>query len=198
MIASLTGRVCSLSIDSAVIEVGGVGLSVLVTPSTRSALTLGMQVTLHTTLVVREESLTLFGFTDSAERDLFEVLQTATGVGPKLAQAMLSVHSPDALRNALLSEDLRALESVPGIGRKGAQRIVLELKDRVGTHVSTPTGAGPSSGWRDQVSEALVGLGFSAREASEALEIAGREVLPGADVDVAALLRLALRSRGRG
>lgn len=198
MIASLTGQVTSLTVERAVIDVGGVGIAVQVMPSTRAMLTLGSTVVVHTSLVVREESLTLYAFLDADERDLFEIVQSATGVGPKLAQAMLSVHAPDQLRNAVLEEDLRALEMVPGIGRKGAQRIVLELKDRIGpARHQTPSGS-TTSPWRDQVHAALVGLGFSAREATEAIDVAARDIAPNEADDVPAILRRALRSRGRG
>ncbi len=140
-------------------------------PGTLAALRVGEQAHLPTSLVVREDSLTLFGFADEDEREVFELLQTASGVGPRLAQAMLAVHAPDALRRAVATEDLAALTQVPGIGRKGAQRIVLELKDRLGAvrGVAT-TGGRPSavrSGWRDQVHGALLGLGWSSREADE-------------------------------
>ena len=153
--------------------------------------------------MVREDSLTLFGFINDDERSVFELLQTATGVGPRLAQAMLGVHSPNALRMAVATEDFKTLEMVPGIGRKGAQRIVLELKDRIGspnTH-AVPRMVGVSSApWRTQVHAALLSLGFAAREAAEAIDVVAMEIESG-DVDeseTAALLKSALRSRGRG
>lgn len=203
MIASLTGRVTALTNDAVVIDVGGVGLAAQITPSISIEMSLGSSLTLHTSLVVREDSLTLFGFVTSEERDLFELLQTASGVGPRLAQAMLSVHTPQRLRQAIVDEDLRALESVPGIGRKGAQRIVIELKDKVnGVRLVASSGqpTGPSP-WRDDVHAALVGLGFSAREATEAIDQAVSSsplLLEGDRADVAAILRAALRSRDRG
>ena len=132
MISSVRGPVTAVAPDAAVVEVGGVGLFVQCTPSTLARLRVGETTRLATSLVVREDSLTLYGFSDEDERAVFELLQTASGVGPRLAQAMLAVHSPDALRRALATEDLAALTLVPGIGRKGAQRIVLELKDRLG------------------------------------------------------------------
>ncbi len=132
MIAFVAGRVAALAPDGAVVEVGGVGLSVQCTPGTLARLRVGEAAQLPTSLVVREESLTLYGFADDDERTVFELLQTASGVGPRLAQAMLAVHPPDALRRAVATEDLGALMLVPGIGKKGAQRIVLELKDRLG------------------------------------------------------------------
>ncbi len=202
MIAHVAGRVAALAPDAAVLEVGGVGLSVQCTPGTLARLRLGERAHLATSLVVREDSLTLYGFADEDERAVFELLQTASGVGPRLAQAMLAVHAPDALRRAVASEDLPALCQVPGIGRKGAARIVLELRDRLGA----PTGAGVAApaappAWREQVQAALLGLGWSAREAEAALDAVaatadgagGEEEAP----DTAALLRAALRTLGR-
>jgi len=208
MIAFVRGPVSSVFVDSAVLDVGGVGIQVMCTPSTLAGLQLGEVVTLATAMVVREDSLTLFGFADYDERSLFELLQTASGVGPKLAQAMLAVHGPDELRRAVTTEDLTALCKVPGIGRKGAQRVVLELKDRIGAPHSAgaavrASGA-PSSfvaSWRDQVRAGLIGLGWSTREAESALDnvaaLADQAVADGEPVPVAELLRAALRSLSR-
>ncbi len=206
MIAFVRGPVAAVHVDSAVLDVGGVGLAVMCSPGTLAGLRLGTEATLATSLVVREDSLTLFGFADHDERSVFELLQTASGVGPKLAQAMLAVHGPDELRTAIATEDLTALCAVSGVGRKGAQRIVLELKDRIGA----PTGAGngstqrmssPSDAWSDQVRAGLLGLGWSTREAEQAVET----VAPAADdaraagdpLSVAELLRAALQSLSR-
>ena len=205
MIAFVAGRVAALAPDGAVVEVGGVGLSVQCTPATIASLRLGEPAHLPTSLVVREESLTLYGFADEDERTVFELLQTASGVGPRLAQAMLAVHDPDALRQAVATEDLAALTLVPGIGRKGAQRIVLELKDRLGAPQRTPrssaSGARPAQAWREQLHTALLGLGWSAKEADDALAAVAAEadhaVAEGSAPDVAALLRSALRSLSR-
>jgi Holliday junction DNA helicase RuvA len=167
MIAFVHGRVAQVGLSSAVIDVGGVGLELNCTPGTLAALREGGNATLPTSMVVREESLTLFGFADEDEKSMFEILQTASGVGPKLAQAMLAVHGPDALRLAVLREDVRTLTQVPGIGQKGAQRIILELKDRIGPPVGGGAGttvqvqAEPA--WRGQVRDGLVGLGWSAK-----------------------------------
>jgi holliday junction DNA helicase RuvA len=206
MIAFVAGRVASLAPDAAVIEVGGIGLSVQCAPATLAGLRLGEAAQLATALVVREDSLTLYGFASEDERVVFAVLQTASGVGPRLAQAMLATHSPDALRRAVASEDLGALMLVSGVGRKGAQRIVLELKDRLGP----PTGLGVSAmsrkvpadaRWREQLQSALLGLGWSAREADDAVARvspdADEALAAGAEPDVAALLRTALRSLSR-
>jgi len=205
MIAFVAGRVASLAPDGAVVEVGGVGLSVQCTPSTLARLRVGEAAQLPTSLVVREESLTLYGFADDDERTVFELLQTASGVGPRLAQAMLGVHPPDALRQAVATEDLGTLMLVPGIGKKGAQRIVLELKDRLGAVRGTSTAAGDrgssSAGWREPLHAALLGLGWSAREADEAVAtaapLADDAVANGTEPDIALLLRSALRSLSR-
>lgn len=204
MIAFVAGRVASLAPDGAVVEVGGVGLSVQCTPGTLAGLRIGESAQLPTSLVVREDSLTLYGFADEDERVVFELLQTASGVGPRLAQAMLAVHSPDALRQAVATEDLTTLTQVPGIGRKGAQRIVLELKDRLGAvrggTITLPAQA-PAGGWRDQLHGALVGLGWSSREADDGVAAAAAtadEALAAGDPpDVGALLKVALRSLSR-
>jgi Holliday junction DNA helicase RuvA len=180
-----------------VVEVGGVGLEVNCTPNTLASLRTGAQATLPTSMIVREDSLTLFGFLDDDEKSLFELLLTASGVGPKLAQAMLAVLSPDELRRAVSTEDFKALTRVPGIGQKGAQRIVLELKDRIGAPVGAtlPRQASTqAAAWRDQVHAGLVGLGWSAKEAEKAVEAVAPQAEEAAEPAVAALLRAALRS----
>ena len=201
MIAFVTGRVAATTLTTAVVEVGGVGLELRCTPNTLATLHLGQQATLPTSMVVREESLTLFGFLDEDEKTVFELLQTASGVGPKLAQAMLAVHSPEELRRAVSTEDLATLTAVPGIGRKGAQRIVLELKDRIGAPSGTLAGRpamsrGGDEAWRSQVHAGLVGLGWSTKEADKAVEAVAPEAADG-EPDVAALLRAALRTLSR-
>ena len=138
MIAHLNGTVAGVGLDGAVIEVGGVGLRVQCTPDTLARLKPGEQALVATSLVVREDSLTLFGFANDDERNVFELLQTASGVGPRLALAMVAVHSPDALRRAVAAEDVKALTMVPGIGNKVAQRIILECLDK-GKPVITAT-----------------------------------------------------------
>ena len=176
MIASVRGRVLAVRLDSAVVEVGGVGMLVQAAPATLAGLRIGEEALLHTSLVVREDSLTLFGFADADEREVFEVVQTVSGVGPRLALAMLAVHRPDGLRAAVAAEDHAALVRVPGIGKKGAQRICLELGDRLGP----PLGAGTSAPAeqapagdlrRQQVVDALVGLGYPAKQAGDAVDV---------------------------
>lgn len=204
MIAHLNGRVAALAPDTAVIEVGGVGIAVQCAPGTLASLRVGQQTRLATSLVVREDSLTLYGFADDDERQVFELLQTASGVGPRLAQAMLAVHSPDALRLALATSDEKALTAVPGIGKKGAQRLMLELKDRLGDPVGSSRGIGSAvtSGWRDQLHAALLSLGYATREADEAVSAVAPDaeaaMAGGAAPDISALLRSALRGLGRG
>jgi holliday junction DNA helicase RuvA len=206
MIAHLDGTVAAVAPDGAVIDVGGVGLLVQCTPATLAGLRVGERTKVATSLVVREDALTLFGFASDDERGTFELLQTASGVGPRLALAMLAVFSPDALRRAVAAEDLAALTTVPGIGRKGAQRIVLELAGRLGSPVGEQlgTGGGAAGGaarvapWREQVQAGLLSLGWQAREADQAITIIEPELAgDGAEVDVAAALRAALRVLGR-
>jgi len=195
MIAHLIGTVAGIGPDGAVLDIGGVGMRVNCTPGTLATLKPGESAQVATSLVVREDSLTLFGFATDDERNVFELLQTATGVGPRLALAMLAVHSPDALRRAVATEDLNALTMVPGIGKKGAQRIVLEMRDRLGP----PGEAGDSrpvqkaASWRDQVQSGLVNLGWSARDADLAIAELEAELEPGETPEVAAALRAALR-----
>jgi holliday junction DNA helicase RuvA len=209
VIASVCGRVVAVTPSTAVVEVGGVGMQVQCVPDTLAELRLGAEATLATSLVVREDSLTLFGFADEDARAVFELLQTASGVGPKLAQAMLAVHPPDELRRAVATEDLVALTQVPGIGRKGAQRIVLELKDRLGAvGLSGRSSAGRSGGngstagaWRDQVHTGLVGLGWGSRDAESAVDaiapLAEEQTATDGEPEVPVLLRAALRTLAR-
>src|SRR5690349_11232219 len=201
VIASLRGRVASVRLDSVVLEVGGVGLLVQATPGTLAELRPGQEAQLSTSMVVREDALTLFGFADADERDVFETVQTVSGIGPRLALAMLAVHEPEGLRRAVATEDLVALTRVPGIGRKGAQRLVLELKDRLGPPgrpaEAAPRAADGSAGGRPQVRDALVGLGWSAKVADDALDQVLADRDGDASPDMAELLRAALRQLGR-
>lgn len=193
MIAHVRGEVAAVSLNAAVIDVGGVGLRVLCTPGTLATLRRGQEATLSTSMVVREDSLTIYGFGDSDERDMFELVQTASGVGPKVAQAMLAVLAPDRVRQAIAAGDLATLTKVPGIGRKGAERIVLELKDKVGP-VTAVTATGSGDSWRGQVHEALVGLGWPTGTADAAVDKVAAELAGDTEPDVPQLLRQALRS----
>lgn len=212
MISSVRGEVLAVGLDHAVVEVGGVGLAVQATPSTLATLRRGQQARLDTALVVREDSLTLFGFAEAAERELFGLLQTVSGVGPRLALAALAVLTPADLSRALADGNVTTLTSVPGIGRKGAERLVLELRDKV----AAPERAGDVPGAsgadddgtptvvaagtvREQVVEALVGLGFAAKAAEKAVDevlggVSGVDGDPGAESS--RVLRAALSRLG--
>lgn len=178
MISSVRGRITQVDPDAAVIEVAGVGLRVSCTPGTLASVQIGQEASLVTSLVVREDSLTLYGFVDDDERGVFETLQTASGVGPRLAQAVLACLGPDDVRRAIAAEDVATLTRVPGIGRKGAQRLVLELKDRLGPPRSL-TGGRPASRAADETTgalrTALAGLGYTAREIDGALAVIGAD-----------------------
>jgi holliday junction DNA helicase RuvA len=192
MISHLDGTVSAIAPEGAVIEVGGVGLLVQCTPGTLATLRRGERARVATSLVVREDALTLFGFAADDERDVFELLQTASGVGPRLALAMLAVFTPDELRRAVGAEDITALTRVPGIGRKGAQRIVLELAGRLGPpglagrpgELGQPTAGGPgrpaAPPWRDQVRAGLLSLGWQVREADQAIAAVEADALAAA------------------
>jgi len=211
MISSVRGQVLSVSLDHAVIEVGGVGLAVRTTPATLAGLRRGEQARLATTLVVREDSLTLFGFASDEAKELFELVQSVSGVGPKIALALLAVLDPEQLRRALSSGDTMTLTRAPGIGKKGAERLVLELRDKVGTVGTVGTvggsagaataGSGAPAGlvWRSQISDALVGLGFTAKQADDATAAVAADADDPAvaDGDVGVLLRRALGLLGR-
>jgi len=199
VIASVRGQVAALGPDGAVVEVGGVGLAVSCTPGTLARLRVGEPARLATSLVVREDSLTLYGFADDDERSLFELLQTANGVGPKLAQTILAVHPPNEVRRAIATDDLVALTKVPGIGKKGAERIVIELRDRIGSVESSSdtdlSGVTPVAPWREQLRHALAGLGFSGKEAADAVDVVAADA--GDSPDVSALLRQSIQLLGR-
>jgi holliday junction DNA helicase RuvA len=211
MIASVNGRVAAVSPDGAVVEVGGIGLAVQCTPGTIARLQVGENARLSTSLIVREDSLTLYGFADDDERQLFELLQTANGVGPRLAQAVLAIHPPREVRRAVSTADVKALMQVPGIGKKGAERLILELRDRLGSITSDTTLDGPAvaglpsvtpvAPWRDQLTSALVGLGWSTKEAEVAVlqlaPVADEQIVATGSVEVAVLLRQALQLLGR-
>lgn len=202
MIASVAGTVQHVGLDHVVVDVGGVGLLVHTTPATAAGARSGAVLRLQTSLAVREESLTLYGFAEPDARTLFEQVQTVSGVGPRLALAMLSVHTPEAVAQAIRGGDLVALTKVPGIGRKGAERIVLELRDKVviggATDLDDVTSArGAEDAVAAQVQEALVGLGWSSKQATEAVDkvTASQEAV--GPLQVAELLRTALRELGR-
>ena len=198
MISILTGTVRSITIDKCIIEVGGVGLSVLINPATSSGLTLGAPTTLFTSLVVREDSLTLFGFLSDEIRNLFELVQTVSGVGLKAAHSIMGSLTPEDLARAISQEDTSAIERVPGIGKKGAQRLILELKGKLADLSPTNKYQGHQPAWREQLTSALVSLGFSPKESDNAIsaivnDLRADEKDP-AKIDLSELLKLALAS----
>lgn len=204
MIAFVRGTVAHAGPDRLIVDIGAVGLSVLCTPGTARSVRHGEHIELMTSLVVREDGWTLYGFLDADERSTFEQAQTVSGIGPRIALALLESLSPDDLRRAVASGDEAALMTVSGIGRKGAQRLILELGDRLGppapsidagTHASAP-------GWRAAVEAGLTSLGWSTREAEQAVGLIDPEVTAeanaaGSQADIAALLKAALRTLDR-
>ena len=191
MISSISGKVTSKAISSIVVEVGGVGILVQVPGRVAAGLSIGNLVNFHTYLIVREDALTLYGFTEISERDFFELLLTVTGVGPKVAQSILANSDATAIATAIISSNHKLLESVPGLGKKGAQRLVLELKDKVSSFAA---GASKSNlSVTNQVENALQGLGYSAKEASAMITaITGTGKID--KLDMAEILKLALKS----
>lgn len=195
MIASVRGPVLEIALDHAVIDCGGVGYRVLATPVTLSRLRRGDEATLLTSMIVREDSMTLYGFTEPDARSLFALLQTVTGVGPRLAMATLAVLEPDALRRALAESDTKALTTVPGIGKRVAERLCVELRDKVDRPAGEPSGGvAVIGGIRDQVAEALVGLGFTAGPAEKAVTAVLAEH---PDADASTALRHSLSLLGK-
>lgn len=199
MISSVRGEVLEIGLDHAVVEMGGIGLAVQATPNTLASLRRGDAARLATSLVVREDSLTLYGFANAEERELFTLLLSVSGVGPRIAMATLAVLDPDALRRALADGDLAVLTRVPGIGRKGAERLVVELRDKVTrpAPAAAPAVLPGGSAGRDQVVEALLGLGFPVRPAEQAVDAVLAENGGTAGTEVSALLRAALTRLGR-
>ncbi|WP_306514231.1 Holliday junction branch migration protein RuvA [Janibacter hoylei] len=198
MIASVTGTAQHVGLDRVVVDVHGVGLLVHTPPAVAAGCRTGAAVELATSMVVREDSMTLYGFATPGERDTFELAQTVTGVGPRVAMAILSVLSPEQLAAAVAGDDIATLTKVPGIGKKGAERIALELRDKL-PHVpggeGAPSGvAAPTTGWQDQVTEALVGLGYSAKQSADAVAAVADEHEGG---DVSRALRAALQVLAR-
>ncbi len=195
MIASVRGEVLDIALDHTVVEAGGVGYKIMATPSTLATLRRGEETRLITAMIVREDSQTLYGFADGEARDLFQTLLGVSGVGPKIALATLAVYDAAALRQALADGDVAALTRVPGIGKRGAERMVLELRDKI---AATP-GAGGTAvvgplGVRGPVVEALVGLGFPVKQAEEACD----KVLAGdPEATTSSALRAALSMLGK-
>lgn len=201
MISLVNGLVRSIVSDRVIVEVGGVGLSVSVTPATAQQLNIGAPVQLFTSLIVREDSLTLFGFLDEESRLTFELVQTVSGIGPKVALAILGAHTPQTLSLAVLQEDIKAIEKVPGIGRKGAQRLILELKGKISDFGSVGFKEKHQPQWREQLTSALITLGFSAKDSDAAInyvlaEYADKGIDP-ESIELSELLKASLQSGRR-
>ncbi len=198
MIASISGSVKHISLTSVIVEMGGVGMLVHVPATLAASLVVGRQTELATTLVVREDALTLYGFESPAARDFFELLQTVSGIGPKVAQSALSMMNETELATAIAQGDNQILERVPGLGKKGVQRLILELKDKVTATTGSPT-VRAAAPWRISITEALVNLGYSQRESESAIDALAADL--GSQIaqqPIADILKLALQNLGRG
>ena len=198
MISLLNGTVRSVSSDRLIVEVGGFGVSVLVNPQTSAQATLGAQIQLFTSLVVREDSLTIFGFINDESRALFELVQTVSGIGPKVALSILGALTPEDLGRAIAQEDVAVIEKVPGIGRKGAQRLILELKGKLSDLSTGQSYTSHQPAWREQLTSALVSLGFSPKESDAAISNVVSELqtndVDASTLDLSELLKLTLAS----
>jgi len=201
MISLINGIVRSLTLDRAVVEVGGVGLAVSITPATSASLNIGAPAQFFTSLVVREDSLTLYGFLDDDVKTLFELVQTVSGIGPKVALSIVAALSPSQLGIAIAQEDISAIEKVPGIGRKGAQRLILELKGKLSDFGTSNKIAHHQPAWREQLASALISLGFSAKESDSAITTVVNQIAEEGgeanSADLSDLLKRALQKGGR-
>ena len=194
MISSISGSVKATSINSLVVEVGGVGLLLQVPIHIAAKMQVGERVSFHTYLIVREDALTLYGFTEIVDRDFFELLLSVTGIGPKVAQSILANSDASSIANAIITSNLKSLEAVPGLGKKGAQRLVLELKDKAAVFASGKSGSNLTIS--NQVENALQGLGYSNKEAISMLnQVMKNEKIEG--LSVGQVLKLALKSGGK-
>jgi Holliday junction DNA helicase RuvA len=195
MIASISGTVKGVTPTTVVIDVGGVGMLLQISPRLSATLMVGKSASLHTSLLVREDALTLYGFETMEDRSIFEQLQTVTGIGPKVAQSALNLFEANELAGVISAGNLSALEKVSGLGKKGAQRVVLELKDKVGSISSS--GKAVSRSWRDDLTEALLSLGFTAKDSADVVDSVSAEFSDAAEMSLEVLLKRALQIRGR-
>ncbi|BBZ23404.1 Holliday junction branch migration protein RuvA [Mycolicibacter hiberniae] len=194
MIASVRGEVIDIALDHAVIEAAGVGYKLMATPATLSMLRRGGESRLITAMIVREDSMTLYGFPDAEARDLFLTLIGVSGIGPKIALATLAVYDAAALRRALADGDVAALTRVPGIGKRGAERLVLELRDKIGPVAASGSAVVSGHAVRAPVIEALIGLGFAAKQAEETTD---KVLADNPDASTSEVLRTALSRLGK-
>ena len=199
MISSLSGKVASTSlnnnVNTVVLEIGGIGISINVPNRVIESVKIGDHIQLQTYLVVREDALTLYGFTEMADRSLFELLLTVTGVGPKVAQSILGINPASVVATAIKNNDLKVLEAIPGLGKKGAQRLVLELKDKLASYSNAPASANLSI--KDQVESALQGLGYTLKESALMVDQALNKNADN-EIDLAQAIKLALSTKNSG
>lgn len=200
MISSISGEILDIALDHVVIEASGVGYRINATPNTLGTLSRGSASRLLTTMIVREDSMTLYGFSDSESRELFSLLLSVSGVGPRIAMATLAVLDPQALRTALADSNVAALTRVPGIGKRGAERMIVELRDKVdaivaaGNTTIVQSRSGTVNSVRDQIVEALTGLGFPAKQAEDATDSV---LVESPDASTSTALRSALAYLGK-
>ena len=197
MISILRGIAVSVGLDHIDVVVGGIGFRVHVTPAFAQGAARDDEITVYTSMIVREDSMTLYGFESADERDVFTRLMSVSGIGSKIALAALAVLHPDELRRAVRDQDLVALQRIPGVGKKSAQRMALEIGDKLGTPASLPEAAPAPAPSQDavatEVSAALVGLGWSEAQAAKAIE-----KLAGSGLGASDMLRAALVALGGG
>ena len=197
MISILRGIAVSVGLDHIDVVVGGIGFRVHVTPAFAQGAARDDEITVYTSMIVREDSMTLYGFESADERDVFTRLMSVSGIGPKIALAALAVLHPDELRRAVRDQDLATLQRIPGVGKKSAQRMALEIGDKLGTPASLPEAAPAPAPSQDavatEVSAALVGLGWSEAQAAKAIE-----KLAGSGLGASDMLRAALVALGGG
>ena len=195
MISSLTGKVKHISASNLVVDISGVGISVNVPARITAQASIGSVIELNTYLVVREDALTLYGFLDLSDRNFFELLLSVTGIGPKVAQAILSNNDAAAVAHAISVGDMKTLEAIPGLGKKGAQRLVLELKDKSLTYANS--GSKISTEINEQVEVALQGLGYTAKESKDVISQI-RSQIESEKLDLSQAIKLALQFTGTG
>jgi holliday junction DNA helicase ruvA len=191
MISRVLGTVAQVGVDDVVVVYGGLGFKVFIVPPLASELYKGDEVELYTHLIVREDALTLYGFKTEEERKVFEILMSVTGIGPRIGLAALSVFSPNDLRRAVADQDTATLSRIPGVGKKVASRMLVELGDKLGLPAQLPEASAPSAGVVEaEVKAALIGLGWNETKAENVLSELGGNGLNASDLLRAALMKL--------
>ena len=191
MISRVLGTVAQVGVDDVVVVYGGLGFKVFIVPPLASELYKGDEIELYTHLIVREDALTLYGFKTEEERKVFEILMSVTGIGPRIGLAALSVFSPNDLRRAVVDQDAATLSRIPGVGKKVASRMLVELGDKLGLPAQLPEASAPSAGVVEaEVKAALIGLGWNETKAESVLSELGGNGLNASDLLRAALMKL--------